>query len=399
MSLVLLGMATALTAVMLLLLVPVIVLFAQVLLAAGDRPAAPAPARRPRVAVLMPAHDEAAGIAASLGTLTPQLEPADRLLVVADNCSDDTAQVAAAAGAEVAVRTDAQRRGKGYALAFGVEQLAADAPEVVLIVDADCVVQPGAVDRLARECLAHQRPVQALYLMQSPPGAGLRTRTAEFAWIVKNLVRPLGWHRMGWPCQLMGTGMAFPWALIRSAPLASGHLVEDLQLGLDLAAAGAPPLFSPEACVTSVFPAQPAGVVAQRTRWEHGHLGVIATQAPRLLKLAVLGGRRALGAMVLDLCVPPLAALVLMLLGVLALGALLVLAGGNAVTLVLAAAGGGLLTTAVLLAWAGHARHVVSLRELLGAPLYVLGKLPIYARLFGRRQVEWVRTKRDDKSH
>ena len=398
-AMLLLLLETLLTAVALVLLVPALVLFAQVFLAAGPRAAEPLAPRRPRVAVLMPAHDEAAGIAASLGAVKGQLEPGDRLLVVADNCSDDTARVAAAAGAEVAVRTDAQRRGKGYALAFGVEQLAADPPEVVLILDADCSAQPGAVDRLARECLAHQRPVQALYLMQSPPGAGLRTRIAEFAWIVKNLVRPLGWHRAGWPCQLMGTGMAFPWTLIRGAPLASGHLVEDLQLGLDLALAGTPPLFAPEACVTSVFPAQAAGLAAQRTRWEHGHLGVIATQAPRLLKQAILGGRRALGAMVLDLCVPPLAALVLMLFGVLVLGALLVLAGGNAVALVIAAVGAFLLGAAVLAAWAGHARHVVSLRELLGVPLYVLGKLPIYARLFGHRQVEWIRTKRDDKPH
>ncbi|WP_280152739.1 glycosyltransferase family 2 protein [Piscinibacter sp. XHJ-5] len=397
MSAVLLGLATALTAVVLLLLVPVMVLFVQVVLAAGDRPAADLPARRPRLAVLVPAHNEAAGIAASLATVTAQLDPGDRVLVVADNCSDDTAQVAAAAGAQVAVRTDARLRGKGYALAFGVERLADDPPEVVLIIDADCAVQRGAVDRLARECLAQQRPVQALYLMQSPPGAGLRTRIAEFAWVVKNQVRPLGWYRAGWPCQLMGTGMAFPWRLIRSAPLASGHLVEDLQLGLDLAAAGSPPVFAPEACVTSVFPEQAAGLAAQRTRWEHGHLGVIATQAPRLLGLALTRGRVGLGAMVLDLCVPPLAALVLLLSGALALGALLALLGGHAVPLALAAAGVALLSVAVLLAWAGHARRIVSLRELLGVPLYVLGKLPIYARLFGHRQVEWVRTKRDDK--
>jgi cellulose synthase/poly-beta-1,6-N-acetylglucosamine synthase-like glycosyltransferase len=396
-SVALLILATALTAVAILLLVPALVLFAQVVLAADAQGSQPLPARRPRVAVLIPAHDEAAGIAASLATISPQLEAGDRLLVVADNCSDDTAQAAAAAGADVAVRTDAQRRGKGYALAFGVEVLAADPPEVVLIVDADCAVQRGAVDRLARDCAAHQRPVQALYLMQSPPGAGLRTRIAEFAWVVKNLVRPLGWHRAGWPCQLMGTGMAFPWTLIRGAPLASGHLVEDMQLGLDLAAAGSPPRFSPEARVTSVFPLQAAGLAAQRTRWEHGHLGVIATQAPRLLGLAVVRGHGPLAAMVLDLCVPPLAALVLMLLGVLLLAVLLALAGGGAVPLVIAAAAVVLVIAAVLLAWAGHARHIVSLRELLGVPLYVLGKLPIYARLFGQRQVEWVRTKRDDK--
>ncbi|HEV7915359.1 MAG TPA: glycosyltransferase family 2 protein [Albitalea sp.] len=390
--------AIALGVVAALLLVPVLVFFVQMLLSAAPRPAPAAPPlRRARVAVLVPAHNESAGIAAALATMTPQLQPGDRLLVVADNCSDDTAVIAAAAGAEVLERHDLQRRGKGYALDAGVRHLQADPPEVVLIVDADCALQPGALDRLAAACADTLRPVQALYLMQSPPGAGLATRIAEFAWVVKNLARPLAWLRLGLPCQLMGTGMAFPWAQIRSAPLASGHLVEDMQLGLDLAAAGSPPLFCPDALVTSRFPAQAAGLTAQRTRWEHGHLGVIATQGPRLLWRAIAQGRGALAAMVLDLCVPPLAALVLMWVALLAVSALLAGVGGSGGPLAFSVAAIVLLAVSVLLAWALHGQRIVSLRELLGAPLYVLRKIPIYARLLKGRQVEWVRTKRDDK--
>jgi len=96
--------------------------------------------------------------------------------------------------------------------------------------------------------------------------------------------------------------------------------------------------------------------------------------------------------------VPPLAALTLLLLAVLAATALFAAVGADAGPLQLAALGVVGLLAAVLLAWAGHARHIVSLRELLGAPLYVLGKIPIYARWFKARQVEWVRTKRDDRS-
>src|SRR5262249_28274109 len=149
---------------------------------------------------------------------TPQLAPGDRVLVVADNCADDTAAVAAAAGAEVVQRRDPMCRGKGYALDFGVRHLAQDPPDVVIVVDADCAVAPGALARLASECSAGGRPVQALYLMHAPPGAGLRTRIAAFAWIVKNKVRPLGGQRAGWPCLLMGTGMAFGWMQLAGAP-------------------------------------------------------------------------------------------------------------------------------------------------------------------------------------
>ncbi len=383
-----------------LLSIPVLVLLVQVVLALPARrsPVAHADTPRPRSAVLMPAHDEAAGIAASLATVTPQLAAGDRLLVVADNCRDDTARIATAAGAEVVERIDDARRGKGYALDFGVRQLIADPPGVLVIVDADCAVQPGALDRLVRECAAHGRPVQALYLMQSPPGAGLKARLAEFAWVVKNLVRPLGWHRAGLPCQLMGTGMAFPWPLIREARLASGHLVEDMQLGLDLAADGTPPRFCPEAQVTSRFPTEAAGLATQRTRWEHGHLSVIAGQAPKLLWQAMRQGRPALAAMVLDLAVPPLAALVLLLSSLWMASALIAAGGASVWPLGIATAALVLLTAAVLIAWAGYARHIIGLGELLGAPLYALAKLPLYLRWFGRRQLEWVRTRRDDKT-
>ena len=69
-------------------------------------------------------------------------------------------------------------------------------------------------------------------------GAGLRTRILEFAWRVKNQVRPKGTFRLGGACHLMGTGMALPWALISQANLATGHIAEDMKLGVDLTIAG-----------------------------------------------------------------------------------------------------------------------------------------------------------------
>lgn len=389
------------TALALVLLVPAGVLLVQTL--AGRRPApptvataaTPAPGRRPSAALLVPAHNEAAGMAAALATMLPQLQPGDRVLVVADNCSDATAAIAAACGAQVVTRTDTQRRGKGYALDHGIRHLAAAPPEVVLIVDADCHMGAGSVDRLVRECAATLRPVQALYLMQSPAAASLKTRIAEFAWAVRNEARPLGCARLGLPCQLMGSGMAFPWALIAGAQLASGHIVEDMQLGLDLAVAGTPPRFCHAARVTSVFPETEEGAVAQRTRWEHGHLGMIASRGLPMLARGVFSGRPALVAMALDLSVPPLASLVLLLLlatlGTAALWAF----GGPALPFGLCVLAWVLVTLAIAVAWRRVARHIVSLRELMSVPGYVLAKLPIYLKLFTARQMEWVRTKRD----
>jgi cellulose synthase/poly-beta-1,6-N-acetylglucosamine synthase-like glycosyltransferase len=385
--------------------VPAVFLFVQLMAAALRRravesAAAPAdPVREQTVAVLMPAHDEAEGIAAAIAAVQAALGPRDRLLVVADNCSDATADVARRAGAEVTERSNLQLRGKGYALDHGVRWLERDPVDVVIIVDADCLVAPTALGRLAARCLASGRPVQGLYLMHAPAAAKLGQRVAEFAWRVKNKLRPLGSAAFGWPCQLMGTGMAFPWAVIRAAPLATGHLVEDMQLGLDLAAAGRPPLFCPEALVTSVFPSDVQGAEAQRTRWEHGHLSVIASAGPRLLGLALRRRDTRLAAMALDLMVPPLAALAMGLVGLAAIDAAWWAIAADPwpfgvafVAIVFFAAG-------VIAAWSRDGRDLVTRDEMFALPLYIAAKIPVYVRLFTKRQVEWVRTKRDDGSH
>ncbi|NMG46092.1 glycosyltransferase [Aromatoleum toluvorans] len=379
-----------------LLLVPVLVLLVQILVALPPRRRRRVPAgARPRVAVLVPAHDEALGIAATVDGIRAQLAAGDRVVVVADNCSDDTAALAVAAGAEVVVRDDRQRRGKGYALDFGMRYLEAAPPEVVAIVDADCRLGDGALDRLARSCGASGRPVQALYLMHAPDGAGLKTRIAEFAWALKNRMRPLGFARLGLPCQLMGSGMAFPWATLRAAELASGHIVEDLKLGLDLTRAGRPPLFVPEARVHSEFPRSTDGLRSQRTRWEHGHLAMIVDEAPRLLRSAFACRDLRLAALAFDLCVPPLALLTLAVVAVFALTGALAVASGPLLPLALAGLACALLGAAVLLGWLGCGRHIVSFADLVRAPLYALSKIPLYLRFLVHRQVDWVRSRRD----
>lgn len=383
------------------LMLPTAVLLAQVLMALlparpERRDTAGTGAPRLRTAVLVPAHNEAAGIAAALQSMREQLAPGDRLIVVADNCSDATAEVARAAGAEVAERSNLELRGKGYALDHGIRFLEAAPPEIVLIVDADCKLHPGSLDRLARRCAQTNRPVQALDLMHAPAGAGLKIRIAAFAWAVKNHVRPLGNHRLGLPCPLMGTGMAFPWALIRSAPLASGHIVEDMRLGLDLAAIGAAPVFCPEALVTSMFPTSAQGIDEQRARWEQGHVGVMLTEGPRALWRALTRRRPALAVMVLDLAVPPLTVLVLMLVGLTFVDGLFAALSGSYSPVGLAVASVGMLGSAVALAWWRFGREIVSAGELLRAPVYVLAKLPLYARFFKRGKREWVRAERSD---
>jgi cellulose synthase/poly-beta-1,6-N-acetylglucosamine synthase-like glycosyltransferase len=377
-------------------LVPVCVLCVEVLVALV------APARKtdwtrehPRVAVVMPAHNETLVIARTLRALLPQLRSSDRLVVVADNCSDDTADVARQQGAQVIERKDPILRGKGFALDFGVRHLESDPPDVVIIVDADCQVADGSIGRLAGLCGVTGRPVQALYLMNAPENAGLKTRIAQFAWVVKNLVRPTGLHRLGLPCQLMGTGMAFSWLCIRSASLATNHIVEDLKLGLDLAQDGLPPLFCPEALVTSEFPTSSEGIREQRKRWEHGHIGVILSEAPRMLLGAVTRLNPGLAAMALDLSVPPLALLVLLISALWVLTAVFYLFTKARFPFAVASAEVLLVAVPVLLSWGRYGRHILSASDLALSVVYAVSKVPLYAKFLVARQLAWVRSDRD----
>jgi len=349
------------------------------------------------LAVLIPAHNESLVIDATLKTVLPQLVNGDRLVVIADNCSDDTAHIAEANGAEVVERDDAFRQGKGYALDFGIRYLERDPAELVVIVDADCEVTPGSIDRIARTSASIGRPVQALYLMKSPKSAGTLAPIAEFAWIVKNRVRPMGFLRLGLPCQLMGTGMAIPWTAIRDARLASGHIVEDMKMGVDFARAGIPPLFCPEALVVSYFPASEEGTRSQRMRWEHGHLAMIVSEVPQLIWQSITGTGSGLLALALDMCVPPLALLLLIVLVLFGLSTVLALVNLSTAPLAMASVELLMLFSALILAWVRFGSESVSLSGLLGAIPYMLGKVSIYLKFVVRRQVEWVRSKRDGR--
>ena len=294
----------------LLLLLPVLILAAEV--AAALLPSGTSGVSRPtgiRCVVLVPAHDEEAGIKTTLSSIQEQLEPQDRILVIADNCTDGTAMVARTAGADVVERVDAHRRGKGFALDCGTRALESNPPDVVVILDADCLLRPGALGQLVAMAFRTRRPAQAVYCLEPPAGAGSLTQLSAFAFLFKNLVRPRGLARMGFPCLLTGSGMAFPWQVLHSAPLASGNIVEDMQLGLDLALAGHPPQLCAEARVDGVLPSGRDAAYRQRTRWEHGHLRTLLTQVPRLLGAAVRRCRLDLLALALELSVPPLSVL------------------------------------------------------------------------------------------
>jgi cellulose synthase/poly-beta-1,6-N-acetylglucosamine synthase-like glycosyltransferase len=359
----------------------------------------PAIAHAPKIAILMPAHNEARTIQAMLGPLLPLLNDNLKLVVIADNCSDDTASVAAMPGIQVIERHDPENRGKGYALAFGQEFLKKAPPEVfpecVIIMDADCTMDAASMGEIARSALHHGVPVQARYVFHPDPSASPKVQISNFAFWVKNVIRQRGGRRLGGAAILGGTGMAFPWPLFAQLPLASGDIVEDLGLCIAATKRGHAPLYLDHAHVYSAA-ADEGATLGQRTRWEHGFLMTARTHALGSICDGIGSGNRKLFQLGLHLLVPPLALLFILSFAVLLLLAVIAFSGGAAaafvwllVLLFCAAIG-------VLLAWASGGHHWLSIGALLRLPLYVLWKIPIYLRLAKGEKSGWTRTDRTD---
>ncbi|MGC3971367.1 MAG: hypothetical protein QM775_29715 [Pirellulales bacterium] len=189
--------------------------------------------------------------------------------------------------------------------------------------------------------------------------------------------------------------MAFPWPIIASAKLASGNIVEDMQLSFDLLVAGHAPQFCCDAEVIAPLPKQRNASLTQRTRWEHGHLQTLLTRAPRLALLAIYRLSPQLLFAAADLSVPPLSLLV-GLWGMVFVGAALLAAvGGSLLPVQIAGASGVVLALAVAIACRFFVRNISFWRFAAAVPAYVLGKAPIYLKFLVRRESAWVRTDRD----
>lgn len=353
------------------------------------------PGESVRATIVIPAHDEEAVLEATLERLLVALPDGAEILVVADNCTDNTAAIARNADIPVTERHDQSRRGKGFALDHARQALANDPPEVVVVVDADCTIDGDSLAALIGSAAASGRAAQAINLLRPAPDAPPMVQVSTFAFMLKNVVRQRGLQRLAGRVHLTGTGMALPWTHFAAADLATSSIVEDIRLGFELADRGVPPRLVEDAFIWS-SPSTGSGTLMQRKRWEGGFLDMARRTAPRAMAQAVRRFDPRGIAAALDLCVPPLA-----LLGLVNIGLLLLTAGLTALTgaawwpvgtfvLVLAA-----MAAAVLAAWAREGRAFLPARALIRLPLYMLWKVPLYLGLTRRgTPSEWLRTGR-----
>jgi cellulose synthase/poly-beta-1,6-N-acetylglucosamine synthase-like glycosyltransferase len=349
----------------------------------------------PRSVVLVPMHNEQEVLANSLVSLSFNLPPNTSLLCVAHNCSDASTAIARSFGASVIEVFDDGTGGKPAALVAGLKWLDADPPDIVVIVDADCEVQPGTLSALVKGAFELGHPVMGTYLFGTADGTAGKSSMSRLAILLKNHIRPLGLSVFGLPCLLNGSGSAYPFAAIRKVPHGQGSIAEDFQLTIDLLRLGYPTTYVPEAKICGKLPANDKTAFRQRTRWEHGHLSLVFGTAPRLL----LEGLRRLDmqriALALEVGVPPLG-----LLGLYTFVVFLVTLSFGLLTddwapLQAALAFNLLFCISVLVSWIRFAGWPVTSAALRAMPAYLLWKLPLYFRFFKRPETVWKKTGRD----
>ena len=349
----------------------------------------------PRLAVLIPSHNEEAIVAGILQDVKSQVQENDRVIVIADNCEDSTAAVAKSHGAEAFERFDETDRGKAYALKFALEKLEADPPEVVIVVDADCRISSDALAYLSSKAAKLDRPVQGSYIFGEQQDGVASNNASSFTLWFKNHIRPLGSLRLGMPCQLTGSGMAFPWHVIRKVNVANQSLAEDTTLGLELAYAGHPATVCPEARIDGHVPKEWGTLVQQRRRWEQGYLESILSNAPKMTLRSITSFKPGLLWAAFDLCIPPLALLGIAWAILTLPAVVLALLGGTALPAIVLGVGAILMGSSLVLGWLVHCRDKVPAKAILAMPWFLVRKVAIYASLLLKREKVWLRTERD----
>jgi cellulose synthase/poly-beta-1,6-N-acetylglucosamine synthase-like glycosyltransferase len=350
--------------------------------------------QRRRFAILVPAHDEQSTIGRLLASTAALDYPASRydVIVVADNCSDRTAEIARAKGAQVEERFNQADRGKGYALRWLLARLRERGAryDAYVIIDADTVVQPNFLRRLDAHFEAGSAVVQVYYTVlnvgESPLAA---LRYAALAAL--HYLRPLGRRQLGLSCGLKGNGMGFLADVLDQHGWEWFTLAEDVEFHLALVASGLRVDFVPETAVLADMPVSYAQAESQNARWERGRIEMLRERGPALL----LAGLRHRDPVRLDAIaeqlIPPLSVPVV-LAGAL-IGVSLLVRAWLAVLLAGFSLGGqaAYLLTGLLLVGAPWRVY----RSLAYAPGYIGWKLWLYGRsLAARGASPWVRTAR-----
>jgi len=351
-------------------------------------PASGADQRLRRIAIIVPAHNEGPLVKQTVASLLASVGAKETILVIAHNCSDDTAIHAGQAGAEVLVYNDPDAKGKGFALRYGFQHALAHGADAVMVVDADSIVTPNTMSAVQEAFASGARVVQCRYEMVSTTERS-STRLAALAFRAFNVIRPRGRARLGFSAGILGNGFAIDRTVLEAVPYDAFSVVEDLEYHLHLVIAGERVHYLNEARIQADFPESKAGEAVQRSRWEGGRLLTARLWALPLMG-KILRGRLRLIEPLCDLTGLPMAFGVFALV----LTACVPLAWARwyaAISLAIVA------VHVLAAAWAGP-DFMGTLRLLALSPVYVVRKLWMIPGVLrgSSAKADWVRTERNN---
>jgi cellulose synthase/poly-beta-1,6-N-acetylglucosamine synthase-like glycosyltransferase len=334
--------------------------------------------------VLIPAHNEERGIARTLEAIGADKRADDLLLVVADRCTDATAEIARSHGALVLERGEDDEPGRAAARQAGLEYSRALEWDAVLMLDADSIIEPGFFDACERALADGTPAVQAR--SESSHGRSLAMEASLAAFTLQGITIPRGRDRLGISVRLRGTGMAIRRDLALThrfrAPAS-----EDLFFTLDLMLDGVRCRHVDAARLRSEGAGSWGAFGGQKVRYEAGRMAAARSYVPLLLRRAIKERDLSCLEAAWFLASPPFALAALSLLAATAIAAL---AGAWVVSAVFATGFAALaltLVTGLIQARAGLRTWLA----LLAAPWYIgfkaVVQLRALASLFRRNRV------------
>jgi cellulose synthase/poly-beta-1,6-N-acetylglucosamine synthase-like glycosyltransferase len=348
--------------------------------------------------VIVPAHNESSIITHTIASLKKIDWPADRhrIVVVADNCTDDTADLARQSGAEVLERHDTSLRGKGYALNFAFKDSAArNWADAVVVIDADAEVSSNLLGAIAARLEQGAQAVQVHYGILNP-SATWRTRLITIAKSAFHSVRSRARERLGLSCGIRGNGWCVTHALLRKVPYQAFSLTEDVEYGIELGIAGYRVYYAEDAHSDAEMVSGEQAARKQRQRWEDGRFQLIRNQTLPLLVQAFKQPSRVCMDLALDLMVLPLSYVVVNVVLLIGLAALAMWFDHHFVVwLWTGIACAAALALHVLRGWQLSGTGIQGLLDFAHAPGFLLWKVVLM--LSRRESKEWVKTEREKR--
>lgn len=227
-----------------------------------------------RFALVIAAHNEELVISHIVDSLKHQNYPASLydIFVIADNCTDNTAKIAAQHGAAVYKRFNLEERGKGYALEWMFKKLYQmdDKYDVISVFDADNVVSSNFLMEMNKQLCKGHKVVQG-YIDSKNPFDSWITCSYSIAFWLSNRIFQLPRYYLGLSCGLCGTGFCIDIGVLKKIGWGATCLTEDLEFTMKLTLNGMKVAWAHNAVVYDEKPLTLKQSWHQRKRWMQGH--------------------------------------------------------------------------------------------------------------------------------